>query len=235
MENPFAQVGAALFDLDGTLIRTELDFGEMCHAMRVLAGKYGVAVDPALRDILAIVEEARAAVAARGDAAQATALRKEAFAVLEEIEARQCRNRAVIAGAQTLLHLLREQSVRIGIVTRNSRRVSEDLVRWGKLPHDALVTRDDVERAKPHPDHLIYTLGLLGITPHASGSVLAVMIGDHWMDVQAGQAAGVRTVGILLGRDEAFYAAAKPDLLVNELGDLLVFVRGHAPALHRVP
>ncbi|MGC8667969.1 MAG: HAD family hydrolase [Chthonomonadales bacterium] len=221
VDNPFAHVRAALFDLDGTLIQTEIDFDAMRRAMRQLALRYGIRVDPTERDVLAIVEEARAALAREGDPAQAAALRKEAFAALEAIEERHVRDAKVAPGAAALIRHLHRRSIRIGIVTRNCRRVSEQLVRMSRLPYDALVTRDDVERTKPHPDHLMHTLRLLGMEHLHDGPAQAVIIGDHWMDIQAGRAAGLFTVGILLGRDGSFFAPAMPDLLVNELADLL--------------
>jgi phosphoglycolate phosphatase-like HAD superfamily hydrolase len=47
------------------------------------------------------------------------------------------------------------------------------------------------------------------------------MCGDHFMDVQAGRAAGFRTVGILRGKPADSFAPCPPDLLINELCDLL--------------
>ncbi len=224
VKNPFASVRAALFDLDGTLIQTQIDFDEMRRAMHHLVQRYGVPVDPGVRDILAIVEEARTILYECGDTERAAELRREAFAVLERIEEEHCQNPTVVPGAAPLLDYLHRRSIGIGIVTRNCRRVSEQLVRVGKLTYDVLVTRDDVSRTKPHPEHLDHALQLLSVERLEHKPIPAVITGDHWMDVQAGRAAGIRTIGLLLGRSEAFFAPAMPDLLVNELADLLPLV-----------
>src|SRR5207248_7668085 len=96
----------------------------------------------------------------------------------------------------------------------------------GRLPHDALVTRDDVPRTKPDPIHLVSAMESLGLHPTNDSQYPAVMIGDHFMDVRAGIDAGMRTVGLLLGRPTESYDPAPPDLIVDELRELLPLVNG---------
>ena len=50
------------------------------------------------------------------------------------------------------------------------------------------------------------------------------MIGDHWMDVAAGHAAGMRTVGFTRNRPADFFAEAMPDLLVDGAAELLALI-----------
>ena len=51
------------------------------------------------------------------------------------------------------------------------------------------------------------------------------MVGDHWMDVQAGKAAGMATVGILTpGRPDDFFAAHPPDRLIRDLRELIGWI-----------
>jgi len=217
VENPFTGLRAALFDLDGTLIETHIDFGLMKRQMLHLAESAGL--DPAhLRDldILAIVEKSRDELEHRSGPETAARFRSKAFALLEEIEVSHCANPVEIPGAAELLQTLESRDIPVAIVTRNCRTVSERLVNRAGLTHRALLTRDDVPLTKPDPAHLRAALVALGLpqTPH-------VMVGDHWMDVQGGQAAGMRTVGILRGRQPSYFDPAPPDLHVHELADLL--------------
>ncbi len=228
--NPFLNAEAVLFDLDGTLVETHIDFPFMKDEMLGLVERFGVdsaSVQPL--DILSIVEESRNHLVRHGRAEDGARLRAEAFARLEEIEVDQCRNPVEIPGAAELLRRLRQMRVRVGIVTRNCRRVSLNLAEFGSLTHDSSVTRDDVPITKPDPAHLLAALSHLGISPERLNArtperVNAVMVGDHWMDVKAGRAAGVATVGILHGREPGFFKPAQPDLLVEKLADLLPLV-----------
>jgi phosphoglycolate phosphatase-like HAD superfamily hydrolase len=225
VENPFTGLRAALFDLDGTLIETHIDFGLMKRQMLHLAESAGL--DPAhLRDldILAIVEKSRDELEHRSGPETAARFRSKAFALLEEIEVSHCANPVEIPGAAELLQTLESRDIPVAIVTRNCRTVSERLVNRAGLTHSALLTRDDVPLTKPDPAHLRAALVALGLNPtpktrHPAPS--DAMVGDHWMDVQGGQAAGMRTVGILRGRQPSFFDPAPPDLHVHELADLL--------------
>ncbi len=225
MTNPFLGVRAALFDLDGTLIETHIDFGLMRREMLALAARYGAPAQNPHQDILGIVESARKWLVAEGKADSAAELRREAFARLQDIEVEHCGNPVKVPGARALLRMLRERGIRVGIVTRNCRLVSERLLQFGDLSYDSLLTRDDVLRTKPDPAHLAAALAALDPSS-AIPNPAAVMVGDHWMDSAAGRAAGMRTIGLLRGRPESFYEPAPPDLLVPELADLLPLVEG---------
>lgn len=234
VENPFLGLRAALFDLDGTLIETHIDFPRMKRETLALAARFGVETAPLVPlDILGIVETVREQLVAAGEPTASRRFRAEAFALLEAIETDHCANPVEIPGAAELLARLRAEGVRVGIVTRNCRAVSERLLAAGNLLCDVLLTRDDVPRTKPDPAHLLAALDALfegekgrrggsmtsPLLPFSSSATL--MVGDHWMDAQAGREAGMRTVGVLRGRAPDFFAPAMPDLLVRELAELL--------------
>lgn len=223
----FSDPAAALFDLDNTLIETHIDFPKMKRAMLALAERYGL--DPELLvplDILGVVEAVCQTLHAARCEPDAARFRAEAFAQLAEIEAAECANPVELEGAAELLAALRERNVPVAIVTRNCRAVAEQLIAFGRLHCEALLAREDVVRVKPHPDHL--RDALTALQPHREESLLpaaCVMVGDHWMDVAAGRAAGMRTVGVRRNRPTDFFAEAMPDLLVNDMAELWALVR----------
>ena len=202
---------AVLFDLDGTLIETHIDFAAMTAQMLSLAREAGVPVSVTDgKDILSLVAAAADDVAARGGDGEE--LRREAFARLEEMEVTGCSHPRLLPGTTDLLTALRHQGTKIGVVTRNCRRVSEKLLDQFALPHDILLTRDDVERTKPHPEHLWAALTHLEVEP-----TYAAMVGDHWMDIQAGHRAGcAATVGILGANSADWFAPCMPTTLVRD-------------------
>ncbi len=209
-------ISAVLFDLDGTLIETHINFPAMTQAMRRMAEEAGV--EPHFvegRDILGIVEAVQNELNRRGEDGEV--FRRDAFAVLEEIEVEGCSQPALLHGTVECLMELRQRGVAVGIVTRNCSRVATSLLAQFNVPHAALLTRDDVRRAKPHPEHLHKALNRLGAVPEQ-----AIMVGDHWMDIQAGKAAGCSvTVGILGRQSAARFSPCPPDYLVRDLFELL--------------
>ena len=206
-----ATLRAVLFDLDGTLIETHIDFAAMTTEMLSLVRGAGVPDSVTEgKDILSLVAAAADDVAARGGDGEE--LRREAFARLEEMEVIGCSRPNLLPGARELLLALRSQGMKIGVVTRNCRRVSEKLLDQFALPHDILLTRDDVERTKPHPEHLWAALTHLEV-PAAD----AAMVGDHWMDMEAGHRAGcAATVGILGAHGAEWFAPCPPTALVRD-------------------
>ncbi|MGB9619576.1 MAG: HAD family hydrolase [Armatimonadota bacterium] len=136
---------------------------------------------------------------------------------MERIELSHSVRATCIPGAPELLRALREASIRVGIVTRNSRAAVRISLRNTGIRGDVLLTRDDVPRTKPHPDHLLTALRMLETVPQQ-----AMIVGDHWMDMQAGKAAGMRTVGFLrMGRPSDFFSSQRPDFVIRDLRELI--------------
>ena len=221
----FANLQAVLFDLDGTLLQTQIDFPAMAHAMRCLAQAAGVPESVTNgKDILSLVEAAMNDVSARGGDGEA--FRRTAFAKLEEQEILGCSDPILLPGTRELLSMLNDSGVKIGVVTRNCRTVSEGMLAQFGLPHDVLLTRDDVTRTKPNPEHLWEALTHLGVSSEKSA-----MVGDHWMDIQAGQMAGcAATLGILGTHQTDWFAPCPPAALVKDLAEALpLFQRAASP------
>lgn len=210
-----APIRAALFDLDGTLVHTRIDFSEMKRRVLDEVRRAGMDPEP-LRslDVLSIIGEAGEAL----DDPRAFRLRAEA--ALEEIELAACEGAEEAEGAAETLRWLEERGIRVGIVTRNSAAAVGRVLSRVPLPHRVLLTRADTPRVKPDPLHLHLALERLGVPPSA-----AVMVGDHTMDVLGGRAAGTRTVGVLLPeRPPDYFHEAAPDLVIRRLPELRAWI-----------
>jgi phosphoglycolate phosphatase len=203
---------AALFDLDGTLVRTFIDFPAMRRAVRDLSDRWGTAAATAGHDdILGIVERMAGALGPE----RGVAARQEAYALLEAMEREGCAHPEPVAGASDLLrHLRCEGGVRVAVITRNCRRIAQDLLARMDLAHDLLVAREDTPEYKPHPAPLLFACRHLGVVPSD-----AFMVGDLWADIAAGRAAGVRfTIGIHWPHDPPDrFARCPPDRVVRSL------------------
>jgi phosphoglycolate phosphatase len=207
---------AALFDLDGTLVHTHIDFGAMKGAVLAIVAEAGVETAPLRdRDSLAIVREVRERL---GSEALRFVAKCEAAMVACELAALSGAEEAY--DAASFLAWLRGRDVRVGIVTRNSGAAVRLLLKRIPLPHDVLLTRDDVPRTKPDPIHLQLALERLGVERGE-----AIMVGDHHMDIVAGRAAGVRSAAIAHGNiDEKSFADCPPDWFVRSFAELRALV-----------
>jgi pyrophosphatase PpaX len=100
-------------------------------------------------------------------------------------------------GVHDLLERLQGQGRRLGIVTAKRRQTVQ--LAFDRLGieefFDAVVTTDDTDNHKPHPEPVLLALEQLDSEPSE-----AAFVGDSPFDVQAGKAAGVFTVGVSWGK-----------------------------------
>lgn len=160
-------VSCALFDMDGTLYDTGLDF----HALR---RDLGLPSDG--EPILAQLE------------ALPIPLRDAGVERLHAAEAEGAANGRLLPGASALVAWLHECDIRCALITNNSRRSLETVIHRLPLDFDLTLSRDD-GLMKPHPALFSRALQHFGLSPDQ-----AVAIGDSALDARAAHAAGIRSV-----------------------------------------
>lgn len=91
---------------------------------------------------------------------------------------------------------LRAEGIKTAIVSTKFRyRIEAILAREGLSNlFDLIVGGEDVDRHKPHPDGLLRALSTLRLAPSD-----VVYVGDHPVDAQAAQHAGIRFYAVLTG------------------------------------
>ena len=194
MTNP-----AVLFDFDGTLV-PNLDLTDMRRQIAAMAKAAGV--PDSVYDGLYIVEIIEASRAWLSDQDTALASSAEAYAAashqrINDIEMQAASNTAPFTAVRQVLNQLRDKGYRLGIVTRNCRAAVLTMFPDMDEYVDCLHARDDVVHLKPDPRHLQDNLDALG-----AEAALSVMVGDGALDMQAGQALGMRCVGVLTGSND---------------------------------
>jgi HAD superfamily hydrolase (TIGR01509 family) len=125
-----------------------------------------------------------------------------------------------IDGVEDILELLQSRGYKLALVTS----AGDETVNKAKLKlkilnsFDVIITRNSVKRIKPYPDSILLACEKLKKEPSD-----CVMIGDFPQDVQAGKAAGTKTVAIL-GVNAKFtkerLIQQNPDFLLSSIQEL---------------
>lgn len=207
-------IDTVLFDFDGTLVEIDIDFVEMRREVIALGLEYGVSSEPELYVLESLEDIFSKLIQQDGD--QAEQFRRRAKKLIVDMELKAAAGARVIPGADEALEELKHRGNSIGIVTRNCRPAVMKSLEIADFAHDTLLTRDDVERVKPDPQHLLDALDLLDSKPEKS-----LMVGDHPMDVLAGKRAGMKTAAVLTSRSEADFDEVSPDLILAGVIELL--------------
>lgn len=197
---------AVLFDLDGTLVDSERLWLDTIRLRLEIAG---TPVTPELLagfEGLASVDAARALSRTIGLSAHESVVAAE----LEDLTIDAFAGRLPwIRGAEEALSSLRRDGIPVALVTSSTRRwvdAVEESVRLG--PFDAVVTADDVQHTKPHPEPYLRAAALLGLDPRA-----CLVFEDSPVGVRAAAAAGCRVVQVRPGAHGVTGSADRiPDL-----------------------
>ena len=197
----WTHVKAVLFDLDGTLIDSAPDLGAAADKMRVDRGMPSLPLD-AYRHM--------AGAGARGMLGIAFGMtpESEGFAEMREEFFRnyeKCMTERTYAfeGVAQLIHSLQSAPLAWGVVTNKSMRFTDPLTQQMPLfaSAAAVVSGDTTPHAKPHPAPLLEAARRMQIAPES-----CIYVGDDERDIQAGRAAGMKTVAACYG-----YLGAKAD------------------------
>lgn len=213
-----ADVGAVLFDLDGTLVDTAPDLAYALNLQRRARAQPEVPVEQ-LRPFVSQGARGmlRAGFGLTPENAEYAALREE---FLDLYAANLCRESQLFHGMAEVLERLEARGMLWGIVTNKLERFTLPLLEALGLSGRAgcIICGDTTAHAKPHPAPLLEASLRLDIDPAA-----CVYVGDDERDIQAGHAAGMLPIVALYG----YLGADKPpqqwgaDLYISTPLDLL--------------
>ncbi|MFT7320864.1 HAD family hydrolase, partial [Congregibacter sp.] len=128
-----AGLRAVIFDLDGTLVDSQLDFAAMRQQL-------GAPEEVGLLEYIADLSS-------QGD-------RDQAMAIIHRHEIAGAQAAHWMPGAEQTVHALRQQQIPIAIVTRNSRQAAQLTMERLGMPAMPLKAREDAA-PKPDPEALL--------------------------------------------------------------------------------
>jgi len=191
------QVNGIIFDLDGTLVNSKHDYGEMSR--RVKQVLLDVGVESSLLE-----EQGKAWQVMRGgpgfldglgvsDSLEELISQKVTEA-LNSVEIMSLETVEAIPNAIEILGYLSNEGYSLGIATRACKEYSEKALDKLKLkPYiDAMLARDEVEYPKPDPRHLLDVLDILSLNQKN-----VIYIGDTTTDLNTAKAANINFIAYL--------------------------------------
>ncbi len=210
-----------LFDLDGTLVDTAPDLG---HALNLQLAKHG---KPTLSDetIRPFASHGSKGLMGLGfsvtpDDENFINLRDEYLDIYESVLTRAP---VLFDGMQPTLESIAKQGFNWGIVTNKPGRFTVPLIASMGLDQQAacVVSGDDAPKPKPSPETLLLACARMEVKPEN-----CVYVGDAERDIEAGRAAGMKTVIALYGYiDETDKPSTwGADAAINQPQDLLALL-----------
>ena len=187
-------ISTILFDLDGTLVDTAPDLG---YALNLQLKKHGKAPlsDTAIRPFASHGSRGLISLGF-GITPQDTnfiEMRDEYLAIYDTVFTRSPK---LLEGIEELLQAIENKGLKWGIVTNKPSRFTRPLIESMLLHERAacVVSGDDAPQPKPSPATLLLACKHVGAKPES-----CVYVGDAERDIQAGKAAGMKTVVALFG------------------------------------
>ena len=185
---------AVLFDLDGTLADTAPD---LCYAVNSMRKALGLEAVPLEKTRPVTSSGARGLLGAgfgiTPDHPDYDAMRTE---FLDIYERNVCRETRVFPGMSKLLTELEKRSILWGVVTNKAERFTHPLLKGLGLERRAacIVGGDTTPHSKPHPAPILKAAEICNINPSE-----CLYVGDDLRDIEAGRAAGMKTVAAAYG------------------------------------
>jgi len=214
-------INTILFDLDGTLVDTAPDLGHALNLQLIRHGRSPLS-DAAIRPF--------ASHGSRGliglgfgitpNDDNFIAMRDEYLSIYDTVFTR---SPVLLDGIAELLQAIESKGLKWGIVTNKPRRFTQPLINSMGLDKRAacVVSGDDAPQPKPSPATLLLACEEVDVRPEN-----CIYLGDAERDIQAGNAAGMKTVVALFGyidvTDRPFNWGA--DALIEKPMDLLSLI-----------
>jgi HAD superfamily hydrolase (TIGR01549 family) len=183
-----AKIRGVIFDLDGTLVDSHLDFDAMRREMRFPFGS------PILEALDEMPDERAASCRA----------------LLQHYEMDAAEKATLQDGVVGFLELLDARGIHRAVVTRNRSDAAKRTLQMLKLNFEIVITREDGP-VKPDPWAIQHICRAWRIKAQD-----ALVIGDFHFDIESGRRAGSRTMLLTHGRDAAeLQGTSEPDYIVD--------------------
>jgi phosphoglycolate phosphatase len=216
-----------IFDLDGTLIHTTINFTVMKERMISFLEENGVpegCLTPKQTTVV-IIATCEDILREEGRAQEEIS---EVHRALEEImnrgELEAIKDISKVDGVLDALQELREAGYQLAVLTRSHHAYAvEALRKIGAFDlFDVILGRGETPKPKPYREALEHTATLLGLDP-----IETIFVGDNHIDATSAVNAEVPFIGVKTGRrGDLSWGGRFPEVLLESVTDLPAYIIG---------
>jgi phosphoglycolate phosphatase len=186
---------AVIFDLDGTLIDSRIEYEKIATRVREILANESIPAEQLSdrRKIYGVVQGGDRALADFGvPAERRPALLREVERAMNEVELEGVHLSKPMRNLHETLSGLRGRGLRIGVATRGCHEYAERSMSLVGITGfvDRMIARDDVPYPKPDPRHLLDVISGLGASRDT-----VFYVGDTATDLKTAASAGVDFIG----------------------------------------
>ena len=216
-----------IFDLDGTLIHTTINFTVMKERMISFLEENGVpegCLTPKQTTVV-IIATCENILREEGRAQEEI---NEVHRALEEImnrgELEAIKDISEVDGVRNALQELREAGYKLAVLTRSHHAYAvEALRKIGAIDlFDVILGRGETPKPKPYREALEHTATLLNLDPNET-----IFVGDNHIDASSAVNAEVPFIGVKTGRrGDLSWDGRFPEVLLESVTDLPAYLGG---------
>ena len=212
-------LAAVVFDLDGTIVEFKIDYVKARREAIAEIKRLHLLPERMLSEresLFKLYETVRGMKSMRPEIL--FRLREVILQTADTHELDAARRTGLISGARETLREMRRLKLKLGLCTiAGAKSMNVILERFGlRELFDACVSRDDVIRLKPNPEHLQEAFNRLGVVAGESA-----VVGDSYSDAIAARRLGALAVGVTTGlstREQL--EAAGAEIVLKSIADL---------------
>jgi phosphoglycolate phosphatase len=217
-----------VFDLDGTLVNSEVDFPKMKRNMIAVLEAHGApngVLTPQMTTVV-ILEHAEKYWEEQGKSEEERQwLRDETTRLMDQGELEAVESLTMIPGTSAAIHKLRAMGYRLAILTRSHHEYAVKALEKTNMIGDfeLILGRGETPQPKPYAEAMIHAAKLMGL-----GLDEIFLVGDHHIDSTCAVNAGCHFIGVATGpRPERAWEVNKPEVILSSVADLPAYLLEH--------
>jgi HAD superfamily hydrolase (TIGR01549 family) len=191
-------IEAVVFDLDGTIVKFNLDYkAARAEVIEFLVNQgFPRSVFSINESVFEMLKKTEIYMKNHRVDKDFLKVKKDVLSIMEKYEMESAKSTQLVPGILETLQALKKMKLKLGLFTVNSRNATEHILSTFRLKtfFKTIVTRDSVSFVKPNPMHLGTVLKSLKAKPEQT-----IVVGDSTMDMKSAQELDVYSVGTSTG------------------------------------